>query len=333
MELITCYGGLPKPLLAFAETEPMRRLTQVGMHCGCEYTACPLYSGKQPYSRYLHSLGAAAIVWRFTKSEAQSLSALFHDIATPVFAHVIDFLNGDHLRQESTEAPTHEILANDRSIQAHLRALGLQTADVDDYHRYPIADNNSPRLSSDRLEYTLGNAYRVFGAPLSEVSAVYEDLTVFPAEDGLPELSFQNLTAAQVFSGWSLLQSHWFVSDDDRFFMQALSDLLRLALQEGVIIRDDLWRTEPEVISKLEADDRMEAYWSKYRRITGTCSGKIPPEHTYAVKIRAKKRCINPLVRTNAGAKRLTELDEHYASQLQAFLQDDFDRFIWASFA
>ena len=247
---------------------------------GCWMSACtaganiqrvPLYVGKTAYSRYLHSLGAAAIVWHFTKDEAQSLSALFHDIATPVFAHVVDFLNGDHLAQESTEAPTHDILTNDAKLQAGLRALGLQTQDVDDYHRYPIADNDSPRLSSDRLEYTLGNAYRVFGASLDEISAVYEDLTVLEAEDGQPELSFRDLTAAQVFSKWSLQQSHWFVSDDDRFFMQALSDLLRLALQEGVLARDDLWRTEPVVIAKLEADARMEAYWRRYRRIAGTC--------------------------------------------------------------
>ena len=182
MEIIARDGGLPEELLAFAETAPMRRLLDVGMHCGCEYTACPLYKGKPAYSRYLHSLGAAAIVWHFTKDEAQSLSALFHDIATPVFAHVVDFLNGDHLAQESTEAPTHEILANDAKLQTGLRALGLQTQDVDDYHRYPIADNDSPRLSSDRLEYTLGNAYRVFGASLDEISAVYEDLTVLEAE-------------------------------------------------------------------------------------------------------------------------------------------------------
>ena len=69
------------------------------------------------------------------------------------------------------------------------------------------------------------------------------------------------------------------------------------------------------------------------RRITGTCAGKTPPEHTYAVRVRAKKRHINPLVQTHSGMKRQTELDEGFAAQLRAFLQDDFDRFVWASFA
>lgn len=333
MELIARYGGLPEELLAFAETAPMQRLLDVGMHCGCEYTACPLYKGKPAYSRYLHSLGAAAIVWRFTKDEAQSLSALFHDIATPAFAHVVDFLNEDHLRQESTEAPTHEILAGNMQIQALLRPLGLCTHDVDDYHRYPIADNDSPRLSSDRLEYTLGNAYRVFGAPPGEISAVYGNLFAAEAEDGLCELSFRDLEAAQTFSRWSLRQSQWFVSDDDRFFMQALADLLRFAIRTGAITKDDLLLTEPSVLAKLTADPVCARYWAQYRRITGTCAGKTPPEHTYAVRVRAKKRHINPLVQTHSGMKRQTELDEGFAAQLRAFLQDDFDRFVWASFA
>ena len=53
---------LPPELLAMAETPVMQRLLRVGMHCGCEYTACPIYEGKAPYTRYLHSLGAFAEV-------------------------------------------------------------------------------------------------------------------------------------------------------------------------------------------------------------------------------------------------------------------------------
>lgn len=50
------------------------------------------------------------------------------------------------------------------------------------------------------------------------------------------------------------------------------------------------------------------------------------------MKIRAKKRCIDPLVWTNRGVKRLTELDADFAAQLRTFLQDDFDRYVWARF-
>ncbi|MFR5131592.1 MAG: hypothetical protein ACLTDP_02610 [Terrisporobacter sp.] len=47
-------------------------------------------------------MGVALIIWHFTKDIKQSIAGLLHDISSPAFAHVIDFLNGDHENQEST---------------------------------------------------------------------------------------------------------------------------------------------------------------------------------------------------------------------------------------
>ena len=50
-----------------------------------------------------------------------SLSGLFHDIATPTFAHVIDFLNDDAEKQTSTEEGTETIINNSEQIQNVLK--------------------------------------------------------------------------------------------------------------------------------------------------------------------------------------------------------------------
>lgn len=172
-------ASLPPELLAMAETPVMQRLLRVGMHCGCEYTAYPIYrDAVPPYSRYTHSLGTAAIVWHFTHGLKQSVAGLLHDIATPAFAHVVDFLNGDHMRQETTESRTRMMIASSPELMALLDKSGLTLDDVDDYHRYPIADNDSPRLSADRLEYTLGNAHLVFHCPKAELKRIFDDIFV-----------------------------------------------------------------------------------------------------------------------------------------------------------
>ena len=172
------HPEIPEFLRRLADTPPMARLRQVGMNCGCEYTAFPRFAGWAPYSRFDHSLGVGLIVWHFTGDLRQSAAGLLHDVATPVFAHTVDFLNGDHLRQEATEALTAEFIARSPELQALLREYGLTTADVADYHRYPIADNDSPQLSADRLEYTLGDL-RCYGfADAETVMAFYTDLTV-----------------------------------------------------------------------------------------------------------------------------------------------------------
>lgn len=94
----------------------MKRLKDIGMNCGLEYTRYPIYRHlTKPYFRYEHSVGTALIVWHFTQDRAQTIAALLHDISTPVFAHVIDFLNEDHLTQESTEGPTRRVMNSRRN--------------------------------------------------------------------------------------------------------------------------------------------------------------------------------------------------------------------------
>ena len=322
---------LPPELLAMAETPAMQRLRRIGMHCGCEYTAYPLYrAAHAPYSRYLHSLGTAALVWRFTHDLAQSAAGLLHDIATPAFAHVVDFLNGDHMTQESTEDRTHAMIASSPELMALLAANDLTVADVDDYHRYPIADNDSPRLSADRLEYTLGNARLVFHASVEELRAICGDLFVGRNEENADELCFAHYGAADAFTRLALRQSQWFVSDDDRFSMQYLADLLRDALDAGALTTDDLYTDEESVIAHLLAVPALAARWQNYRRIIGTIASSDRPDGVYAIRIAAKKRSIDPLVQTKSGLRRFTTLSADYAARLTAFRADDFDRWVQA---
>ncbi|MBQ2494251.1 MAG: hypothetical protein II520_03340, partial [Bacilli bacterium] len=102
-ELDYLHGPMPSFLLEAASSPSVLRLQDVGMHCGLEYTSYPYFSKVEPYSRYAHSLGVAMIVFHFTGDPKQALAGLYHDIATPCFSHVVDFLKGDHEAQESTE--------------------------------------------------------------------------------------------------------------------------------------------------------------------------------------------------------------------------------------
>lgn len=45
----------------------------------------------------------------------------FHDIATPCFSHVIDYMNQDYEKQESTEEYTEHILESDKYLIECLR--------------------------------------------------------------------------------------------------------------------------------------------------------------------------------------------------------------------
>ena len=224
------HPRIPPVLRHLSATPPMARLRQVGMNCGCEYTDFPRFRYLAPYSRFRHSVGVGLIVWHFTHDAAQAAAGLLHDISTPVFAHVVDFLRGDHLTQTATEHGTAALIAASPEICRVLAAHGLTLEQVCDYHRYPVADNDAPRLSADRLEYTLGNAVNYGFLSMNRARALYRDLTVIPNEDGAPELAFRTRSAASAFTAAALNCARVYVADEDRFAMEALARLLRRAL-------------------------------------------------------------------------------------------------------
>ena len=297
-------ASLPPELLAMAETPVMQRLLRVGMHCGCEYTAYPIYrDAVAPYSRYTHSLGTAAIVWHFTHDLKQSVAGLLHDIATPAFAHVVDFLNGDHMRQESTESRTRMMIASSPELMALLDKSGLTLDDVDDYHRYPIADNDSPRLSADRLEYTLGNAHLVFHCPKAELKRIFDDIFVGKAEN-IDEISLRTRRLPTSSLPSRRCGSEWFVSDDDRFQHAGHWPIFcGRHSSASVLTVDDLYLDEPHVIALLPLIDPRRA-------LAG-----LSPHNRYAVQ-RAKPEGTRRQDRRQKAQHRPTGADERRPSAL-----------------
>ena len=309
------HPEIPEFLSAAADCPAMLRLQNVGMNCGCEYTNFPPFANLGPYSRLDHSMGVALIVWHFTGDKAQAMSGLLHDIATPVFAHVVDFLHGDHMTQESTEGATSAMIRADGQLCALLECQKLPLSAVEDYHLYPIADNDSPKLSADRLEYTLGNGVNFGLITRQQAAAFYGDLTVGTNELGETELVFCHADAALAFAQTSLACSRIYISDADRYAMQRLAELLRDAIDAGVLTEAELWLDEPAVIAKLSASPMAQA-WADFCALSRIFRSCAPGDDGNWRCILAKKRCIDPYIQ-NVG--RVCDAFPEFARQLSEF--------------
>ena len=311
------HPEIPDFLTEAAEAPAMTRLQNVGMNCGCEYTRFPIFANLAPYSRFDHSMGVALIVWHFTGDMAQAMSGLLHDIATPTFAHVVDFLHGDHMTQESTESATSAMIRADANLCATLERRQLPFEAVEDYHRYPIADNDSPKLSADRLEYTLGNGVNFGLITRQQAAAYYADLTVGTNEHGEPELVFRHADIARAFAETALQCSKIYISDADRYAMQILAELLRDAIAAGVLTENDLWLDEPAVIGKLQGS-ALAGQWARFCGLSKIIRADAPGSNGAWRQIFAKKRCIDPYVR---GHGRVSACFPEFGARLAAFRQ------------
>ena len=94
--------------------------------------------------------------------------------------------------------------------------------------------------------------------------------------------------------------------------MQRLAELLRHAVEKGVLSLDDLYGTEDDVIAKITAYRSLHQMLLPSEAASDAAWRVIP----------AKKRCIDPLV---AGKGRLSEIDADFAAELSAFLLQPLD--------
>lgn len=242
----------PKFLNEYINTPEMLKQSKISVSCGTIYSK--MYK-QMWYSSLDHSIAVALIIWHFTKDRKQTLSGLFHDIATPVFKHSIDFMNKDYEKQESTEELTTKIISESKEIMELLNRDGIKVEEVADYHIYPIADNDTPCLSSDRLEYTLSNG---LGATekiwtLDDVKEIYDNIEIQEDENGIEELGFKDIAIAEKFVHTMSILSRLYRREKTLFTMQMLADIMRIMSDNNLINISEMYNlSEKEVIEKIE---------------------------------------------------------------------------------
>lgn len=312
---IYCETGMEQ-LQDFAACPSLKRLQHVDMNCGMMYTQCAQFQKTGWFSRYQHSVDTALILNHFTQDPRQAIAGLLHDIAAPVFCHAVDFAKGDYMKQEATEERTEQMIREDEQLMRLLAEKGLKAEEVSDYHIYPLADNESPKLSADRLEYTLSNALNYGFADLSEIQEVYGDIRAGRNETGEEELVFVHEEQAVKFEKMMLQCTHVYTADDDRYGMEMLARLIDDMLKEHVICEDDLYTEEDTFIEKYLSEGKYGERWHHFTSLAGT------RESENGIVIHAKKRWINPLVE---GKGRVLSLHAELNRQAEEFIHETQD--------
>jgi len=319
--------NFPEWLNDYIETKELLKQRYISVTCGKIYSN--LFEINFFFSSLDHSVAVALIVWHFTHDKKQTLSGLFHDIATPVFKHCVDFLNGDYMTQESTEDLTSKIIGSSKEIMDLLKRDNIKLEEVDDYHIYPVADNDTPKLSADRLEYSLSNALLTNKLlNIDEIKKIYNDVILDKDEEGTLELSFKSKETALEFVKITSKLSIIYRDDKTRYSMQLLADIIKKLNEDRLITKEDLYNMKESEVIEIIENSKYKDIFNIWKNAKNIKVSKEKPENVYFVHHGAKIRYIDPLV----NKRRISSISKEAKKEIDKNLSYDMNNYVYLDF-
>ena len=254
-------GNTPDFLTKYLKAPSLKRLKKVGYFCGMDKASDNIYDFPYYVSRYDHSLSVAKLTYMLSKDKKATISGLFHDVSTPCFSHVIDYMNKDYATQESTEEYTEKIIMKDKYLLKCLKEDNIKPKDIIDFKKYSIVDIDRPKMCADRLDGIILTAicWSKEITKKDQIKSIIEDITVYKNEDNKKEIGFKTLSIAKEVVKLNKNIDILCHSNEDNYMMELLSKITKLAIDNNLFSYDDLFTlTEDKIFNILDNSDNKE---------------------------------------------------------------------------
>lgn len=288
------YPNIPEFLNKYLTLPSLNRLKDVGYFCGMDYASSNIYNFKEYISRYMHSLSTSLLVYYLTKDKRYTLQALFHDISTPVFSHVIDYMNKDYIYQETTEEFTELILKSDKKLLEYLELDKIPLDNLVNFKFSTIVDSPRPKMCADRLDgIILNGSYWTKTLNKKYIFNIIKSTELYINEESIPEIGFNNITAYNKVVETNDLTNIEMHSNYDNYMMELLANITRHLINKEYIKYEDLYfLTENkifELINNIE-DKEIKEYIFLFKNIK---KEEIPLVKQGEIKERKLKPLLN----------------------------------------
>lgn len=288
------YPNIPEFLNKYLTLPSLNRLKDVGYFCGMDYASSNIYNFKEYISRYMHSLSTSLLVYYLTKDKRYTLQALFHDISTPVFSHVIDYMNKDYIYQETTEEFTELILKSDKKLLEYLELDKIPLDNLVNFKFSTIVDSPRPKMCADRLDgIILNGSYWTKTLNKKDIFNIIKSTELYINEESIPEIGFNNITAYNKVVETNDLTNIEMHSNYDNYMMELLANITRHLINKEYIKYEDLYfLTENkifELINNIE-DKEIKEYIFLFKNIK---KEEIPLVKQEEIKERKLKTLLN----------------------------------------
>lgn len=288
------YENRPEFINKYLKAPSLLRLKKIGYFCGMDYASKNIYNFKEYISRYDHSLTVSLLIWKFTKDIKMTLAGLFHDIATPCFSHVIDYMNKDYENQESTEAYTETILKSDNYLIECLEKDNINIEDIINFKNYSIVDNDRPKLCADRLDgVILSGISWTKNVDFREIDDIIDNIKIYKNEDGLDEIGFKTEDIAKLVLDISKSIDIYCHSNEDSYMMELLAEITRMIIKNHIITYDELYSLNENDLFEIIKNCKNDSINKLIKRFETIRKEEIPSTELKNIKIRNLDPIVN----------------------------------------
>jgi len=257
------------------------------------------------YSRYVHSLGVFLLLRKLGADLKEQIAGLLHDVSHTAFSHVFDWLVGDPLKEDYQDN-IHLQTIKKSSLAKILKKYGYNPQKIAHTEKFTILEQELPQLCADRIDYALRDSLNFF--PKEKALFCFQHLTIKDKK-----IVFDLQKAAEEFAQiFAHCQSEFWGGKESRARYLMLSKILRLALEQKIIHKNDFKKTDQEIIDKLWESKNKEIMQTLYlleKRLSIVQGGMVLPNNKF--------RSIDPEIILKNKVVPLTQISPQYQRLLK----------------
>ena len=139
------------------------------------------------------------------------------------------------------------MVKKDKELVNYLIEDGICLEELEQLKLYSILENKSPQLCTDRLDGVLHTCYIWLHAhSLEEIKEVYDHLIVSENEQGNKEIGLDDIVVAEKFVAMIFTYAKELQGNTDKYVMNYISEIVKLAVQKGLISLEELYIKKEE---------------------------------------------------------------------------------------
>ncbi len=268
-------------------------------------------------TRLEHSLGVAALLRRLGADVVEQAAGLVHDVAHTALSHVVDFVypNREHTYHEAHR----EAMIAATDLPTILDRHGLDWRWLTNADHFPLLEQPLPHLCADRLDYFLRDGVADVGAFDREAAqALLAHLRVWEGRIVVDDLEAARWLAEQFIH----LDDVCWCSVQEMGWYGAVAQALRLAMERGLLSREEFAGTDAALVARLRAinDAEIQRWLNLLRPDVDFAVVDGGPPSPYDIRVLPKVRTIDPPVLLEGRVVPLSRLDSAFVRYRDAYI-------------